>query len=127
MHPPPHCPRIGQGRLRVALAIDQLQHPEDFAFPVFHRQGNQRTRVVAGLLIEFRIEAKRPRFRYAVRVGQFNHLAVERAISGHRIFRQWKRVFAERKLHAVVLRQLETQLRIAQAFLRGSPASLHEI
>src|SRR5207302_10145903 len=107
--------RIGQPRLGVALAIDQLQHAEDFALPVSHRQRYQRARAVAGLLIERGIEMKRPRFWYAIRVGVLDDFSVQRAVSRHRIFRQRKRVFAERKLYAVALRQLEPQLRNSQS------------
>src|SRR2546430_17433826 len=100
MHPAPHSARISQPRLGVALAIDQLQHAEDFALPVSHREGDQRARAVAGLLIERGIEMKRPRFWYAIGVGELDDFSVQRAVSGRRIFRQRKRVFAERKLRS---------------------------
>ncbi len=111
MNPAPHRAGIRQRRLGIALAIDQLQHTEDFALPIFHGESDQRTRTVAGLLIKRGIEVKRLRLWHAIGVGQLDHFAVQRAIPGHGIFRQRKRVFAERKLHAIVLRQLEPQLR----------------
>ena len=109
MHPSPHSASIGQPRLEIALAIDQLQHAEDFALPVFHRQRDQRARAVAGLLIERGIEVKRPCLWKAIRVGKLDHFPMQRAIPRHGIFRQRKRVFAEGKLYTVVLRQLKPQ------------------
>ncbi len=111
MDPAPHCAGISQQRLGFTLAIDQLQHTEDFALPIFHGESDQRTRPVADLLIKCGIEVKRPCLWHAIGISQLDHFAVERAIPRHRILGQRKRVFAEGKLYAVVLRQLEPQLR----------------
>ncbi len=127
MNPSPYRGSIGQPRLPTPLAVDQLQHAQNFALAVFHRKRDQRTRAVAGPLIERRIKMKRPRLWYTVRVGKLDYLTVKRAIPGHGFLRERERVLAEGKLHAVVLRQLKAQAVRMRSALRRSRVTLHEI
>ena len=102
---------VREPRLRIALAIDQLEHSEDLGLAVFHRQSDQRARAVSALLIKRRIETVRPGLRNAISVWQLDDLAVERAVSGHRLFGDRQSVVAVGKLDAIVLCQFEPKLR----------------
>src|SRR5579859_598282 len=102
---------VRQPRLWLALAVNQLEDTEDLALAVLHRQCDQGARAVSRLLVERRIEMEGPGLWDAVGISQLDDLAMKGAVACHRSFRDGKRVFRVRKLHAVVLGQPEAQPR----------------
>ena len=107
--------RARQARFGMKFAVDQLQDADDLAAAILHGKRQQGPRSVSGFLVVAPVEAVGTAARNAVGIGQIDHFAVHRRIAGQGIFAQRKLEFGKGKLHAVVLRQLETKMALARA------------